>query len=122
MAAPRLPDSIPLLSAQGRYRRKSLLLATSQNLQRRGLENRKKIWGDAEVDVEVAGGYRSCIAGALSTDFRSECHLDEFLLQSGFGVFQRYRSLPVIEGSRDVGFPPIRWLRRTRAANSAVWW
>ena len=50
----------------------------------------KKIWGDAEVDVEVAGDHRSRIVVALSTDFRSECHLDEILLQSVFGVFQHW--------------------------------
>jgi hypothetical protein len=40
--------------------------------------------GDAEVDVEVAGDHRSRIVVALNTDFRSECHLDEILLQSVF--------------------------------------
>jgi hypothetical protein len=48
----------------------------------------KRFGGDAEVDVEVAGDHRSRIVVALSTDFRSECHLDEILLQSVFGVFQ----------------------------------
>ena len=52
----------------------------------------KRFGGDAEVDVEVAGDHRSRIVVALSTDFRSECHLDEILLQSVFGVFQQYRS------------------------------
>ena len=37
----------------------------------------KRFGGDAEVDVEVAGDHRSRIVVALSTDFRSECHLDE---------------------------------------------
>jgi hypothetical protein len=53
-------------------------LGTSQNLQGRGLKNRKK-FGAAEVDVEVAGDRRSQIAVALNTDFRSRCHLVEFL-------------------------------------------
>jgi hypothetical protein len=47
--------------------------------------------GEAEVDVEVAGDRHSRIAVALSTDFRSECHLDDFLLQYILGVFQQYR-------------------------------
>jgi hypothetical protein len=64
----------------------------SQNLQGRGLENRRKIWGEnTEVDVQVAGDHRSRIAMALNTHFRSECRLDEFLLQFVFGVFQRNR-------------------------------
>jgi hypothetical protein len=54
-------------------------------------EHRRKIWGDAEVGVEVAGDHRSHAAVALNTDFCSECHLIEFLRQSEFGLFQQYR-------------------------------
>jgi hypothetical protein len=39
----------------------------------------EKKFGAAEVDVEVAGDRRSQIAVALNTDFRSRCHLVEFL-------------------------------------------
>jgi hypothetical protein len=42
--------------------------------------------------VQAARDHRSRIVVALSTDFHSECHLDEILLQSVFGVFQQYRS------------------------------
>jgi len=61
-------------------------------LQRRGLDNEKKIWAVAEVYVEVAGDH-SRIAVAMSAGFRSECHLDDFLLQSILGVFQQYRTI-----------------------------
>ena len=61
-------------------------------MQRRGLDNEKKIWADAEVYVEVAGDHIR-IAVAFSTDFRSEFHLDDFLLQSIFGVFQQYLTI-----------------------------
>jgi hypothetical protein len=53
-------------------------------------DNRRKIWGDAEVGVEVAGDHRSHAAVALNTGFCSECHLIEFLRQSDFGLFQQY--------------------------------
>jgi hypothetical protein len=65
-------------------------------LESRGPENPKEIWGEAEVDVEVAGDRHSRIAVALSTDFRSECHLDDFLLQYILGVFQQYPPIPVL--------------------------
>jgi hypothetical protein len=52
-------------------------------------EHRRKIWGDTEVGVEVAGDHRSHAAVALNTGFCSECHLIEFLRQSDFGVFQQ---------------------------------
>jgi hypothetical protein len=58
----------------------------------------KRFGGDAEVDVEVAGDHSSRIGVALSTDFRSECHLDEILLQSVFGVFQQYRPKAALIG------------------------
>jgi hypothetical protein len=60
-------------------------------LQDGGLENRKKIWEDAEVDIEVAGDRRGRIAEALNADFRSQRHSDEFLRHTVFGVFQRHR-------------------------------
>jgi hypothetical protein len=72
----------------------------SQNLQGRGLGDRKRIWGDIEIAVEVAGDRRSWIAVALRTDFRSQVHFVEFLRQSIFGVFQRYRLRAVIRSSR----------------------
>jgi hypothetical protein len=56
--------------------------------------------GEAEVDVEVAVDRRSRIAVALSTDFRSECHLDDFLLQYILGVFQQYRRIAELQDSR----------------------
>jgi len=43
--------------------------------------------GEAEVDIEVAGDRHSRIAVALSTDFRSECHLDDFFAAIHFGSF-----------------------------------
>jgi hypothetical protein len=69
-------------------------LGTSQNLQGRGLKNRKK-FGAAEVDVEVAGDRRSQIAVALNTDFRSRCHLVEFLWHT------IYPSIKLVESVRN---------------------
>ena len=43
--------------------------ATSKNLEGRTLEDRKEIWGDAEVEVQAARDHRSCISMALSADF-----------------------------------------------------
>jgi hypothetical protein len=77
-----------------------------------GGESKKDWGGDAEVDVEVAGDHRSRIVVALSTDFRSECHLDEILLQSVFGVFQQYPPEVEIPGSPKKRFKSRRQVQR----------
>ena len=43
-----------------------------------GLDDGKRIWGETEIAVEVAGDRRSWIAVALHTDFRSQVHFVEF--------------------------------------------
>jgi len=47
--------------------------------------------GEAEVDIEVAGDRHSRIAVALSTDFRSECHLDDFFAATFWEFFNSIR-------------------------------
>jgi hypothetical protein len=81
----------------------------SQNLQGRGLDVRKRMRGETEIAVEVAGNRSSWIAVALHSDFRSQVHFVEFLRQSVLGVFQRYR--------RKAEMPTVRrffrnWMKR----------
>ena len=55
----------------------------------------KKKFGAAEVHVELAGDRRSQIAVALNTDFRSRCHLVEFLWHTV------YPSIMLVESVRN---------------------
>jgi hypothetical protein len=59
-----------------------------QNLQGRGLDARKKMRGETEIAVELAGDRRSWIAVVLHTGFRSQVHFVEFLRQSVLGVLR----------------------------------
>jgi hypothetical protein len=57
-------------------------------------EHRRKIWGDAEVGVEVAGDHRSHAAVALNTGFCSEFHLIEFCGNPISDFFNSIRQQP----------------------------
>ena len=69
---------------------KNPISALSQNLQGRGSDEQKKIWGDAEVDWEAAGVGGSPTEAALNTDVRSRRDLAEFLRSLVLRVFQQH--------------------------------
>jgi hypothetical protein len=72
----------------------------------RGLQEESAKGFGRKTDFSVCGG-PSELAMATSGAICPARPKSDFLKSLIFRVFQQYRSLPEIEGSRDVGFPPI---------------